>query len=248
MATDLKKMREKLLKLNDKSGGKSTTLYWKPVEGADTTIRILPTEDGDPLKEFYFHYLKAEKSQQTVLCPKKNFGENCACCDLTSKLYKEGDEESRNMGKEMSAKPRYYSAIIVRGDEDKGAQIWGYSKTNYEELLKLMVNPEYGDLTDVDDGLDLVVSIEKKAGQKYAGASFTPKRKSSPLATKKELVTALVNHGTNFDTLFERKSSSQVAEILDQFLRGGSDEGGDETTATNDGEQDLASAMKELGV
>ncbi len=74
MATDIKKMREKLLKLNDKSGGKNLTQFWKPVEGAETTIRILTTEDGDHLKEFYYHYLKAEKSQQTVLFPKKNFG------------------------------------------------------------------------------------------------------------------------------------------------------------------------------
>ena len=78
MAIDLKKMREKLNKLNDKSGGKGKTIqYWKPVEGADSTIRILPTEDGDPLKEFYFHYLRGDdKKFQSVLCPKKNYNYN----------------------------------------------------------------------------------------------------------------------------------------------------------------------------
>jgi hypothetical protein len=169
-------------------------------------------------------------------------------CDLVSKLYKEGDEESRKLAKDMTAKQRFFSPIIVRGEVDKGAQIWGYSKTIYEELLKLMLNPEYGDITDTDEGLDLVVSVSKKSGKLYPETSLTPKRKSSPLADKKETITELVNHGTDFDSLFERKTASQVAEILDEFLNGPSDEGGDPTNATDDGGQDLDSALKDLNV
>lgn len=249
MSIDLKKMREKLKKLNDKGGGNGkTTQYWKPVDGADSTIRILPTEDGDPLKEFYFHYLRSEKKFDSFLCPKKNFGDNCPVCDLVSKLYKEGDPESIAMAKDMMAKQRFFSPIVVRGEEEKGAQVWGYSKTTYETLLNLLLNPEYGDITDVDEGLDLVVSVSKKPGKKYPETVIVPKRKSTVLANRKDLITELVNHGTNFDTMFEHRSASQVAEALDQFLRGGSDEGGDDTNATDDGEQDLDSAMKELGV
>ena len=249
MAIDIKKMREKLNKLNDKSGKGKTTQYWKPIENADSSIRIVPTEDGDPLKEYYFHYLRSEKKFQSVLCPKKNFGENCPMCDLVSKLYKEGDEESRKMAKDMSAKQRFFSPIVVRGEEEKGVQLWGYSKTIYEELLKLMLNPEYGDITDPDEGLDLVVSSSKKAGKMFAETSLTPKRKSSPLASRKELITEIVNHGTDFDNLFERKTASQVAEILDNFLKGGGDEGGEVSEpASSDDAEDLDSAMKSLGV
>ena len=249
MAIDIKKMREKLNKLNDKSGKGKTTQYWKPIENADSSIRIVPTEDGDPLKEYYFHYLRSEKKFQSVLCPKKNFGENCPMCDLVSKLYKEGDEESRKMAKDMSAKQRFFSPIVVRGEEEKGVQLWGYSKTIYEELLKLMLNPEYGDITDQDEGLDLVVSSSKKAGKMFAETSLTPKRKSSPLASRKELITEIVNHGTDFDNLFERKTASQVAEILDNFLKGGGDEGGEVSEpASSDDAEDLDSAMKSLGV
>lgn len=250
MATDLKKMREKLKQLNDKTNGKGKSVqFWKPIEGVDSTIRIVPTDDGDPLKEFYFHYMRDDKKFQSVLCPKKNYGENCAICDLVSKLYKEGDEESRTMAKDMSAKQRFFSPVIVRGEEEKGVHVWGYSKTIYEELLKLMLNPEYGDIADVEEGLDLVVSSAKKAGQKYAGASCTPKRKSSPLHSKKETITELLNHGLDFDAMFERKTASQVAEILDEFLNGGSDdEGGDVSTSTDDSAEDLDSALKTLGV
>ena len=83
----------------------------------------------------------------------------------------------------------------------------------------------------------------------FAETSLTPKRKSSPLASRKELITEIVNHGTDFDNLFERKTASQVAEILDNFLKGGGDEGGEVSEpASSDDAEDLDSAMKSLGV
>ena len=245
MGIDVKKMRAKLDALQNKGGGNKTS-FWSPKEGNSYSVRIVPTPDGDPFKEFWFHYELGTTGG--FLCPKKNFGENCPMCDLVSKLYKEGDEESRKLAKEITAKQRFFSPIVVRGEEDKGVQIWGYSKTIYEDLLKLMLNPDYGDITDPDEGLDLVVSSSKKSGKMYPETSLTPKRKSSPLAAKKDLVTELLNHGTDFDSMFDRKTASQVAEILDEFLNGPSDEGGDSTNATEDGGEDLDSALKDLGV
>ena len=52
MAIDLAKMRAKLDSVKNK-GGK--TGFWKPPEG-ESTIRIVPTKDGDPFKDYWFHY------------------------------------------------------------------------------------------------------------------------------------------------------------------------------------------------
>ena len=54
MAIDIEAMRAKL---NASKTGKreSNNTKWRPSQG-DQTIRILPTEDGDPFKEFFFHY------------------------------------------------------------------------------------------------------------------------------------------------------------------------------------------------
>ena len=54
MGIDLKKMRSKLNTLKGK-GGNNKNLFWKPQDG-DQTIRILPTSDGDPFKEYWFYY------------------------------------------------------------------------------------------------------------------------------------------------------------------------------------------------
>ena len=71
MAIDLKKMRNKLDKLEGK--GRTQSVFWKPQDG-DQTIRILPMPDGDPFREMWFHYNLGEN--RGFLSPKKNFGED----------------------------------------------------------------------------------------------------------------------------------------------------------------------------
>jgi len=58
MGIDMTKMREKLTSLNSRDGSKSN--FWRPQDG-DTTIRVVPTSDGDPFKEYWFHYNVGEK-------------------------------------------------------------------------------------------------------------------------------------------------------------------------------------------
>ena len=69
MAINLEAMRAKLEASKNGNRGKSNDTKWKPEQG-DQTIRILPTKDGDPFKEFYFHYNVGKNPG--ILCPKRN--------------------------------------------------------------------------------------------------------------------------------------------------------------------------------
>ena len=53
MAIDLTKMRAKLDALQNKDSGDKK--FWRPQDG-EQVIRIVPTDDGDPFHEFFFHY------------------------------------------------------------------------------------------------------------------------------------------------------------------------------------------------
>jgi hypothetical protein len=55
MAINMDLMRRKLAALRGDTKGDTTSVWFKPEEG-DTDIRIVPTNDGDPLKEMFFHY------------------------------------------------------------------------------------------------------------------------------------------------------------------------------------------------
>lgn len=220
MAIDISKMRNKLNTLKGKGGQQAK--FWKPQNGTQT-IRILPTPDGDPFKSFFFHY---GLNNESVLCPKHNFGDDCAVCDFVSKLYNDGDEESREMAKKLVRKQRFFSPILVRGEEAEGARIWGYSKTVYQTLLETVLNPDYGDITNSETGVDIDLRYEKVAGKAYPDTSLTFKRRSSMLCedVDDEECQQLLESIPDFDKVHKRRTSEEVKTLLETFLSGADEE------------------------
>ena len=59
--------------------------------------------------------------------------------------------------------------------------MWGFGKMAYQQLLELILNPDYGDITDTEDGTDLVIKYEKPAGASFPKTTITPRRRTGPL-------------------------------------------------------------------
>ena len=154
MAINMNKMREKLAALQNKGGGSKKNMFWKPQDG-EQTIRIVPTADGDPFKDYWFHYNLGNNNG--FLSPKRNFGEDDPLDAFIRNLFNEGTEDSIKMAKNLMARQRFFAPVLVRGEEEKGVRIWGFGKMAYQQLLELVLNPEYGDITDIQDGTDLLI-------------------------------------------------------------------------------------------
>ena len=224
MGINMELMRKKLAALRGEGNGDNKQSVWfKPDEG-DTDIRIVPTPDGDPLKEMYFHY-SVGNHNKAVLCPKRNFGESCPICEFASSLWREGvdnnDEESKKLAKSLFVRQRYFSPVLVRGQEDQGVRVYGYGKKAYELLLGYILDPEYGDITDLTEGTDITLTYTKpnKPGS-YPQTSLKMRRNTSTLLEDTEAIPALLDNMPDFDSLFERLSTAQVEAILDEQLSG----------------------------
>jgi len=218
MALDLAKMKAKLQELEDGGKSKRDGTFWKPMEG-EQDIRIVPTADGDPFKVFHFHYNLGEGARGGVLCPKRQFGDNCPICEFASSLWKEESSESKKMAKSLFVRQRFFSPVVVRSEEAAGVRLWGYGKTIYENLLGLVLNPDYGDITDVDAGVDLSLTYTlPKAKGAYPHTNLVPKRKSSALLTSKKEIAAALKNIPNIDEQFQQKSFSDLKAILESFL------------------------------
>lgn len=217
MALDLSKMKQKLKELqNNEKGGGGNSKFWRPSDGHQT-IRILPTEDGDPFKTFHFHY---NVGKSGVLCPNRNFNDDCPICNFATSLYRSKEDDSMKVAKTLFARQRFFSPVIVRGEEDEGVRIWGYGKMAYQSLLELACNPEYGDFTDLKEGTDLDLTYGKVAGQMFPQTKITPKRNASPVCVDldDEKCKELLGSVPDFDDTFDRKSSAEVKQILDEYL------------------------------
>jgi|TARA_R110000824_G_scaffold175566_3_gene354109 hypothetical protein len=218
MGINLAKMKDKLTALESKGQGNS--VFWRPEDG-EQTLRIVPTADGDPFKEYWFHYNLGKNAG--FLSPKKNFGEDDPLNDFVRQLYKDGSDESIKMAKDLSARQRFFTPVIVRGEEAKGVRLWGFGKTAYRELLNLVLNPEYGDITDVNEGTDLTIQYGKPPGAQFPQTSITPRRRPSPLTDTEEGISTYLSQVPVFNDVFERKTPEQVQIMLDEFLLGESD-------------------------
>ena len=188
MAINIEAMRAKLnaSKNGGKPSGNKSTM-WRPKAG-DQMVRILPTKDGDPFREFHFHYNVGKNPG--IYCIKRNDSNECPICDFASKLWRDGvendDQNLKNEAKKLFARKRYYSPVLVRGNESDGVKIWAYGKTAYETLLGYVLDPDYGDITDPQTGTDikLTYTIPGTPGS-FPKTALQPRRRPSRLLTAK---------------------------------------------------------------
>ena len=236
MALDLKKMQQRLNSLKNKGGGSNN--FWRPQDG-EQTIRIVPTADGDPFKDYWFHYNVGDNPG--FLSPKRNFGEDCPLDSFVRNLWQEGTEDSKRMAKKLSARQRFFAPVLVRGEEGQGVRVWGFGKQVYETILNLVLNPEYGDITDPEAGTDLVITYGKPAGASFPVTNITPRRRSSALCEGgPEQCRELLESVPDFDEVFagSRKTFAEVQTMLDEFLLGEDpEEVSSETTKYNNEEK-----------
>jgi len=213
MGIDLAKMKEKLDSVENRGGKKNA--FWRPDDG-ETIIRLLPTPDGDPFKEFWFHYNVGDNPG--FLSPKRNFGEDDALDSLVRNLYREGGEDNIRLAKKLGARQRFFTPVVIRGKEEEGVKIWGYGKMAYKELLNLVLNPEYGDITDPSGGTDLVIQYGKPVGAQFPQTSITPRRKTSLLSKDENQTHEWLESIPEISELFDRKTPQDVQAMLDEFL------------------------------
>ncbi len=236
MGINLDKMRAKLAAVQNNGDGKGA--FWRPNDG-NQTIRVVPTADGDPFKEVYFHY---NVGKGGILCPKRNFGDHCPICEFASSLWREGadnnDESSKKLAKSLFVRQRFFSPVLVRGEEADGVRWWGYGKTAYESLLNLVLNPDYGDITDTDEGTDLVLNYGKPPGASFPQTKLQPRRRPSPLSEDTDTTTTYLNSIQEIMELFERKTTEEVQTMLDQFMAGGIEAEGNSTETVQYGKKD----------
>lgn len=217
MAIDLEAIRRRVEQLS--GNNKRQSSQWKPKQG-EYTVRLLPfpKNDSQPFKERLFYYNIG--SNPGLLAPKQ-FGKPDPFEELIQKLRSEGTSESYQMAKRLYPKMRCYAAIVVRGEEDKGVQIWGFGKQVYQDLLNLMLDSDYGDITDPKVGRDVKVTISKPPGAEFAKTSVIPKPKVTKITENDQTASQWLQNVPDIDTIYQLKTYDELAKILNDWLEAG---------------------------
>ena len=215
MSINFDKIKGRLSSLTNTN--QKSVLVWKPKPGKHT-IRIVPYkfQPDNPFIELKFHYNFNNKS---YISP-DTFGKPDPIVEFANKLKKSGDKEAWKEGKNLEPKLRTYVPVIVRGEEELGVRFWGFGKKVYEELLGILADGEYGDITDLQNGRDISVEFkEATGGAQFPTTSIRVKPNTSVAVDPKDkgLLTKLGNQ-TDILTLFPVPTYDELKLIMDQAM------------------------------
>ena len=220
MAINLDSIKSKLQQMQQASNGgggnKASEHMWKPVVGKQQ-VRIVPYafDKNNPFQEMYFHY---EIGKRTMISP-SSFGRPDPIVEFAEKLKRSGDKDDWKLGKKIEPKFRVYAPVIVRGLEHEGVKFWAFGKQIFTELLSIISDPDYGDITDLMNGRD--ITVEYTAAEKEGAFPTTAVRvkpNQSPATTDKEIAEKIVNGQIDLKDLFTELSYGEMTEALQKWL------------------------------
>ena len=220
MAIDLEAIKRKLNQLQ--TVGTRQNNLWKPEPGKQT-IRIVPYQHdrANPFRELYFHY---DLGKKNYLSPVTH-GKADPVVEFAEKLKASGNSDEWKLGKKLEPKMRTYVPIVVRGKESEGVKFWGFGKTVYTELLGVIADPDYGDISDPMNGRDVLVEFTPSEGGGYPKTAIRVKPNVTPLTEDKNVAEMVAKNQPDLSNIFKEPSYDELKEALENWLNPEESEG-----------------------
>jgi len=212
---DINSIRKRLNQLQTTNN--RTSNLWKPQPGKQV-IRVLPYKHNkdNPFIELFFHF---GLNNKTYLSP-ISFGRPDPIEELAQKLKTSGNREEYQMARKLESKMRTFAPIIVRGEETQGVRFWGFGKTVYQELLSVIADPDYGDITDPVNGRDVSVEFKtaEETGKSFPSTSIRVKPNQTPITEDKAQLEAMLDNQKDITELYNELSYDELTGVLNEWL------------------------------
>ena len=219
--TAIRKRLEQLQTSNTK-----TNNLWKPQPGKQV-VRIVPYQHNkeNPFQELFFHY---DLGGKTYLSP-ITFGRPDPIEEFAQKLRSSGNKDDYQIAKKLMAKMRTFAPVIVRGEESEGVRLWGFGKMVYQELLSVIADPDYGDITDSMNGRDVTVEFisAEEAGKNFPVTNIRVKPNQNPITEDDKMLDKMLNEQPNIQEMYQEKTYEELTEVLNTWLTPSEEEGND---------------------
>ena len=110
----------------------------------------------------------------------------------------------------------------------------GFGKTVYQELLSVIADPDYGDITDATTGRDIMIERQTpaEAGNQYGKTTVRVKPNQTAITEDAELLKGVFDNQANLTELYTEPTYDELKEALSNFLNPSDDT---ETTTTSNG-------------
>ena len=222
-----------------------TSNLWKPSPGT-TVIRVVPYafNKDNPFIELFFHYDLGSKSYLSPV----SFGRPDPIEEFSQKLKASGNKEDYRLARKIEAKMRTFAPIIVRGEENQGVKFWGFGKTVYQELLSIIADPDYGDITDPMNGRDIAVEFKtaEEVGASFPKTSIRVKPNQTPITEDASLLQTITDNQTNITDIYNELSYEDLTEVLNNWLNPSDDEEAEESAEETSNKTEAPKATEDV--
>ena len=218
---DLNLVKKRLNQLQ--STTQRTSNLWKPQPGKQQ-IRIVPYKfnKDNPFIELFFHYDLGGKSYLSPI----SFGRPDPIEEFAQKLKSSGNRDDYRLGKKLEAKMRTFAPVLVRGEEKLGVRFWGFGKLVYQELLSVIADPDYGDITDPIGGRDVTVEFKtaEETGASFPSTAIRVKPIQSTISDDKNVLESVADTQKELTEIYQERTYDELTKVLNTWLEGGSEE------------------------
>ena len=208
--------------------------WWEPEKNVKNYFRICPAWDEQGISIFrrVLHYgLEMDERSRAFPCLEDNEpwldSVPCPSCHVSQKM-KEGNEDERAAGKELaSGSPRFVCQGVHVNQPERGIVKYAGPISFGKYVISLLEDDDLDDITDPDDGYDLIIEVSGKGrGTKY---DYRIRPKSTKIAYPEweDHLSNLIGDievlpsDEMIEVLKETFSSFDVEEYLEDFKTGG---------------------------
>jgi hypothetical protein len=186
-------------------------------------IRILPTTDGSsPFKEVWFHEINVDGKWQKFYDPGKNDNERSPLNEVYEELMSTGRESDKQLATQYKARKFYIVKVVDRDHEEDGVKFWRFKHNYKQEGILDKIIPIWkakGDVTDSDNGRDLILELTKAKTPK--GATYTVIQTvmyddPTPTHEDAEQASTWINDELTWEDVYSKKP----VEYLESIARG----------------------------
>jgi hypothetical protein len=123
-------------------------------------------------------------------------------------------KELKEMVTQLYPRDMYYALVLDREKEEEGLKIWSLKKYMVTQLYNLMLDEDYGDITDPIKGHDIKINKEDKI-------SIIAKPKPSRLAKTDEEIARLIEEAPDLDEVERAPDFDRLKTLLEAWINNG---------------------------
>lgn len=234
-----------------KKSGNYNTDYDKLEKGKNVRRVLPPKGDNDVFwSEGFLHFGLGSDGKKTVTCLETyGEGKKCPICQYVEELKKSKNKEDKQLADRIRRVKRTYIAVLNRDAEEEKPLVLPVGQTIMKQIVDLICDPDYGDITDFEEGRD--ITITKSGSGLNTEYSVIAKPKTT-VASEDFTAEELDEELPDLDALFVRKSPEELQAILDGDDEDSSDDDEDEDDEAIDYDDldldDLETLCKERGI